>query len=181
VRSIVNRDNNRKKAQINNTQSGVKQTETIKYKKMEIKKITPFLWFNNQAQEAAKFYCGIFENSKIITSNPMMAIFELEGQRFQAGNFGPQFKFNESISFFVSCDSQEEVDSFWSKLTADGGEEGRCGWLKDKFGLSWQIVPAVFGKLVSDPDPAKSKRVMTAMLEMNKMDIHKLQQAYEGK
>jgi len=148
---------------------------------MEIKKITPFLWFNNQAEEAAKLYCSIFKNSKIINSNPMMSIFELEGQRFMAGNFGPQFKFNEAISVFVSCDSQEEVDYYWSRLTADGGEESRCGWLKDKFGLSWQIIPTAFNKLISDPDQAKSQRVMNAMLQMNKMDISKLQQAYNGK
>ena len=147
---------------------------------MEIKKITPFLWFNNQAEEAAKFYCSIFQNSKIINANPMTATFELEGQRFQAGNFGPQFKFNEAISLFVNCDTQEEVDFFWTELTADGGEEGRCGWLKDKFGLSWQIVPAVFSKLMSGPDHEASKRVMNAMLQMNKMDITKLKQAYDG-
>ncbi len=147
---------------------------------MEIRKITPFLWFNNQAEEAAKLYCSIFKNSKIINANPMMATFELEGQRFMAANFGPQFQFNEATSFFVSCESQEDVDYFWTKLTADGGKEGRCGWLKDKFGLSWQIVPTAFGKLVGDPDRAKSQRVMQAMQQMNKLDIEKLKQAYDG-
>ena len=110
----------------------------------------------------------------------MMATFELEGQRFMAANFGPQFKFNEAVSMYVSCETQEEVDYFWSKLTADGGEEGRCGWLKDKFGLSWQIVPTAFGKLAGGPDPARSQRVMQAMMQMKKMDIEKLQQAYDG-
>lgn len=145
---------------------------------MEIKKVTPFLWFNNQAEEAARLYCSIFKNSKIINSNPMMATFELEGQRFMAANFGPHFQFNEAVSFFVTCDSQEEVDYFWGKLTAMGGKEGRCGWLKDKFGLSWQIVPAEFMKLASDSNPAKVQRVMAAMQQMNKLDINGLQQAY---
>ncbi|MGI8583675.1 MAG: VOC family protein [Chitinophagaceae bacterium] len=146
---------------------------------MEIRKITPFLWFNNQAEEAAKLYCSIFKNSKIINANPMMATFELEGQRFMAGNFGPQYQFSEATSFFVSCESQEEIDYYWAKLTADGGKEDRCGWLKDKFGLSWQIIPTAFGKLVSDKDQTKSQRVMKAMQQMNKIDIEKLQQAYD--
>ncbi|MBE7173015.1 MAG: VOC family protein [Williamsia sp.] len=142
-------------------------------------KITPFLWFNDQAEEAARLYCTIFKNSDIIQLSPMMAIFELEGQRFMAGNFGPQFKFTEATSFFVSCDSQEEVDYYWDKLTADGGQEGRCGWLKDKFGLSWQIIPAAFGQLVSGPDPRRSQKVFAAMQQMNKLDIRKLQEAYD--
>jgi|SRR3954469_15825986 len=148
---------------------------------MEIKKVTPFLWFNNQAEEAAKLYCSIFKNSKIISSNSMSATFEIEAQRFMAGNFGPQFKFNEAISLFVTCDSQEEVDYFWTKLIENGGQESRCGWLKDKFGLSWQIVPAAFIKMVSGPDQAQTQRVFAAMMEMNKMDIKKLQAAYDGK
>ncbi len=147
---------------------------------MEIKKITPFLWFNDQAEEAAKLYCSIFPNSKIINLSPMMAVFELDGQRLMAGNFGPQYQFNEATSFFVSCNSQEEVDYFWEKLTDNGGKEGRCGWLKDKFGLSWQIVPTSFSQLVGGSDPLKSKRVFVAMQQMNKIDIHKLQQAYDG-
>ena len=147
---------------------------------MEIKKLTPFLWFNNQAGDAAKFYCSVFKNSKIIDSNPMMAVFELEGQRFMAGNFGPEFKFNEAISIFVSCENQEEVDHFWNKLTADGGQEGKCGWLKDKFGLSWQIVPNAFSRMAGDRDPAKTQRLFKAMQQMNKMDIQKLELAFEG-
>ncbi len=147
---------------------------------MEIKKITPFLWFDSQAEEAARFYCSIFKNSKIINLNTMIILFELEGQQFKAGNFGPKFKFNEAISMLVDCDTQEEVDYFWNKLTADGGEPGRCGWLKDKFGLSWQIIPNAFGKLMDNADHARSQRVINAMMQMNKMDIAKLQQAYDG-
>ena len=146
---------------------------------MEIKKITPFLWFNDQAQEAAKLYCSIFNNSKIISSAPMMAVFELEGQRFMAANFGPQYQFNEATSFFVSCDDQEQVDHYWQKLTENGGKEERCGWLKDKFGLSWQIVPAAFVKLAGG-DPARSQRMFAALQHMNKIDMTKLQQAYDG-
>jgi predicted 3-demethylubiquinone-9 3-methyltransferase (glyoxalase superfamily) len=146
---------------------------------MEIKKLTPFLWFNNQAEEAAKLYCSIFKDSKIINLSPMMSVFELEGQRFMAANFGPQFQFNEAISFFVSCDNQQEVDYFWKKLTENGGKEGRCGWLKDKFGVSWQIVPSAFSKMAGG-EPAKSQRMFAAMQQMNKMDIKKLQQAYDG-
>ena len=145
---------------------------------MEIRKLTPFLWFNNQAGEAAKFYCSVFKNSKIIDNNPMVATFELEGQRFMAGNFGPEFKFNESISIFVSCENQEEVDYFWNKLTADGGQEGKCGWLKDRFGLSWQIVPNAFSKMAGDSNPAKTQRLFKAMQQMNKMDIEKLSLAF---
>ncbi len=145
---------------------------------MEIKKITTFLWFNNQAEEAAKFYCAIFKNSKIINTNPMMSTFELEGQRFTAANFGPQFKFNEAISIFVNCETQEEVDYFWNKLS-EGGSEGQCGWLKDQFGLSWQIVPTILTKLMSDP--AKSESVVKAFMQMKKIDIEKLQQTYDGK
>ena len=145
---------------------------------MEIRKLTPFLWFNNQAGEAAKFYCTVFKNSKIIDNNPMVATFELEGQRFMAGNFGPEFKFNESISIFVSCENQEEVDYFWNKLTADGGQEGKCGWLKDRFGLSWQIVPRRFTELIGDRDPRKVKAVMGAMMTMVKLDVAALERAY---
>lgn len=147
---------------------------------MEIKKITPFLWFNNDAEAAATFYCSIFKNSTILSLSPMMAVFELEGQRFMAGNFGPLYEFNEATSFFVSCDSQDEVDYFWTKLTENGGKEGRCGWLKDKFGLSWQIIPVAFTRLAGDPDAAKSQRVFAAMQQMNKLDINKLQLAFDG-
>lgn len=147
---------------------------------MEIRKITPFLWFDSPADEAAQFYCSVFKNSKIITANAGMAIFELEGQQFKAGNFGPQFKFNEAISLYVDCDTQAEVDYYWDKLTADGGQESRCGWLKDKFGLSWQIIPVAFSQMMSSGDPVKTQRVIAAMMKMNKMDIAKLQQAFDG-
>lgn len=147
---------------------------------MQVQKIAPCLWFDNQAQEAAEFYCSVFKNSKLIQSNPMTATFELEGTRFMGLNGGPRFQFTEAVSFFVSCDSQEEVDYFWEKLTANGGKESRCGWLVDKFGLSWQIVPTAFMKLASDPDQSKTKRVFDALYTMNKIDISRLQQAYNG-
>lgn len=157
-----------------------------------MQKITPFLWFDTQAEEAAKFYVSIFGNSRIVSVNRygeagpgpkgsvMIAVFELEGQRFIALNAGPQFKFTEAISFSVECATQEEVDRFWG-LLSKGGAEGPCGWLKDKYGLSWQINPTILGKMLSDPDPAKSKRVMEAMLKMKKIDIRALQQAYDRK
>jgi len=145
-----------------------------------MQKITPFLWFNNQAEEAAKFYCSIFKNSKITSGNPMTVTFELEGQKFIALNGGPQFKFTEAISFFVDCKTQEEVDYYWEKLL-DGGKESQCGWLKDKYGMSWQIIPSILGKLIGDPDPAKSKRALNAMLQMKKIDIVKLKAAYDQK
>jgi predicted 3-demethylubiquinone-9 3-methyltransferase (glyoxalase superfamily) len=145
-----------------------------------MQKITPFLWFDNQAGEAAKFYCSVFKNSKIIGSNPMIVTFELEGQKFMALNGGPQFKFTEAISFFVDCETQEEVNYYWEKL-CEGGKESQCGWLKDKYGMSWQIVPSILGKLIGDPDPVKSQRVMNAMLKMKKIDIAKLKEAYEQK
>jgi len=141
-------------------------------------KITPFLWFDNQAAEAAKFYTSIFKNSKIINTSPMITTFELEGEKFMGLNGGPQFKFTEAVSFFVNCETQEEVDEFWEKLSA-GGEKSQCGWLKDKYGLSWQIVPAILGKLMGDPDRTKSQRVMEAMLKMKKLDIKELQKAYD--
>jgi predicted 3-demethylubiquinone-9 3-methyltransferase (glyoxalase superfamily) len=153
-------------------------------------KITPFLWFDTQAEEAARFYVSIFKNSKIVSvarygdagpgpkGSVMTVAFELDGQPFIALNGGPHFKFTEAISFSVDCKTQQEVDEFWGKLSA-GGEESQCGWLKDKFGLSWQINPSVLGKMLSDPDPRKSKRVMEAMLKMKKIDIEVLKQAYE--
>ncbi len=150
-----------------------------------MQKITPFLWYDNQAEEAVNFYCSIFDNSRIISTTPgpnntvMSVIFELEGQNFYALNGGPLFKFTEAISLFVSCDTQEEIDEKWSKLTADGGQESQCGWLKDKFGLSWQIVPPILGKMLGDKDPAKAERVMQAMLQMKKIDIASLQAAYD--
>jgi predicted 3-demethylubiquinone-9 3-methyltransferase (glyoxalase superfamily) len=146
---------------------------------MNIQKITPFLWYENQAIEAAKFYTSIFNNSQIITESPMMTIFELEGMQFMALNGGPLFKFTEAISFFVNCDSQEEVDELWEKLS-EGGEKSQCGWLKDKFGLWWQIIPNVLIKLMGDPNPEKSQKVVDAMLKMSKIEIKLLEEAYNG-
>ncbi len=155
-----------------------------------MKKITPFLWFDSQAEEAMNFYISIFKNSKVVnvTRNPegapgpkgqvTIATFELDGQEFMALNGGPEFNFTEAISFYVDCKSQQEVDKLWNKLSA-GGEKGRCGWLKDKYGLSWQIVPSVLGELMGDKDPQKARRVMEAMLQMDKIDIAALKLAYE--
>lgn len=143
-------------------------------------KITPFLWFDGRAEEAAGFYTSIFKNSKIENVSAMSATFYLDGQKFMALNGGPQFTFTEAISFFVNCDTQDEVDELWEKLSA-GGEPGRCGWLKDKFGLSWQIIPSVLGDMLQDEDEEKSQRVMTAMLQMGKLDIDGLTRAYEGR
>ena len=148
-------------------------------------KITPFLWFDDQAEEAMNFYVSVFKNSEVLSVTPgpngkaFSVTFELEGQRFIGLNAGPQFKFNEAISFFVDCKTQKEVDELWEKLTADGGEESMCGWLKDKYGLSWQIIPSALGELLGDPDPVKAQRVMQAMLQMRKIDIEGLKQAYE--
>ena len=155
-----------------------------------MQKITPFLWFDTQAEEAARFYVSIFRNSKIVgvsrygeagpgpRGSVMTVTFELGGQEFIALNGGPHFKFTEAISFSVDCKTQEEVDEFWRKLS-EGGEEGQCGWLKDKYGLSWQINPTILGEMLSDPDPGKSKRVMEAMLKMKKIDIAALKKAYD--
>lgn len=137
--------------------------------------IYPCLWFDGQAQEAANFYCSIFPNSKIITDNHMVVIFELNGKKFMGLNGGPNFKFNEATSFVIDCETQEEIDFYWSNLTLDGGEEGNCGWLKDKFGLSWQVVPTVFPKLLSNPE--KAQRVMQAFMKMKKFDIATLENA----
>jgi len=156
-----------------------------------MQKITPFLWFDNNAEEAAELYVSIFKNSKIIgvsrygeagpgpAGSAMSVTFELEGQQFMALNGGPQYKFTEAISLFVHCTTQEEVDDLWARLSA-GGEEGPCGWLKDRYGLSWQIVPNVLGELLGDEDAEKAKRVMQAMLQMKKLDIQRLKQAYDG-
>lgn len=148
-------------------------------------KITPFLWFDSQAEEAMNFYVSTFRNSKVHSVNKMqgkvMSVqFELDGQHFMALNGGPMFTFNESVSFFVSCESQVEIDDLWAKLTSGGGAESRCGWLKDRFGLSWQIIPAPLGRMLGDKDPARAKRVADAMLAMNKLDISVLQRAYDG-
>jgi predicted 3-demethylubiquinone-9 3-methyltransferase (glyoxalase superfamily) len=160
-----------------------------------MQKITPFLWFDHQAEEAAKFYTTVFRNSKLgrilrygkeaakasSSRRPVGSVltveFELQGQKFVALNGGPLFKFNESISFVVNCDTQEEVDYFWDNLKADGGEESACGWLKDKFGVSWQVVPTVLIDMLHDKDSKKSERVMQAMLQMQKIDINKLKEA----
>jgi predicted 3-demethylubiquinone-9 3-methyltransferase (glyoxalase superfamily) len=161
-----------------------------------MQKITPFLWFDNQAEQAVKFYTSIFKNSRIgkiarydkageraagrPAGSVMTVEFQLEGQKFLALNGGPVFKFTEAISFVVNCQTQAEVDKFWKKLSA-GGKEVQCGWLKDKYGLSWQIVPTILGELLSDKDAAKSQRVMEAMLKMVKLDIKKLKEAYRQK
>lgn len=142
--------------------------------------ITPFLWFDGRAEEAARFYTSIFKNSRIDSLSPMSATFHLDGQKFIALNGGPQFKFTEAVSFFVDCRTQDEVDELWEKLSA-GGKPGRCGWLKDKFGLSWQIIPSVLGDMLQDEDEEKSQRVMQAMLQMGKLDINALTRAYEGR
>ena len=147
--------------------------------------ITPFLWFDSQAEEAMNFYASIFKRSKVISVNRaqgkvMSVQFELEGQAFTALNGGPLFKFTEAISFFVACETQQEIDDLWGKLTADGGAPSRCGWLKDRFGLSWQIVPASLGRMLGDKDATRSKRVMDAMMQMNKLDLRRLQHAYDG-
>jgi predicted 3-demethylubiquinone-9 3-methyltransferase (glyoxalase superfamily) len=158
-----------------------------------MQKITPFLWFDNNAEEAMNLYVSIFKNSKIGTvsrygdagSGPkgtvMLATFELEGQQFMALNGGPHYRLSPAISLYVDCKTQEEVDELWTKLTADGGKEDRCGWLTDKFGLSWQIIPSLLGEMLGDKDPEKSQRVMKAMLQMGKIDIEALKQAYAGK
>ena len=156
-----------------------------------MQKITPFLWFDGQAKEAAKLYTSIFKKSKIRNiarygdagpgpkGSVMTVEFEIEGQKFIALNGGPHFKFNEAISFVVNCKTQAELDRYWRKLSA-GGKEVQCGWLKDKYGLSWQIVPAIMGELMSSKDAARSQRVMQALLGMVKLDIAKLKQAYRG-
>ena len=152
-------------------------------------KITPFLWFDNNAEEAMNHYVSIFKKARIVSvsrygeggpgpkGSVMTGTFEIEGQQFMALNGGPHFKFTEAISLFVNCSTQAEVDELWEKLSA-GGQESQCGWLKDKFGLSWQIIPSALGEMLSDPDPQKSQRVMQAMLQMGKIDIAKLQAAY---
>ena len=154
-----------------------------------MQKITPYLWFDNQAEEAANFYVSLFKNSGILDvsrfgeggpgpgGTVMTVSFQLAGQALVALNGGPYFKFTEAISLFVHCETQEEVDELWAKLSA-GGEEGQCGWLKDRYGLSWQIVPTALGEMLNDPDPARGQRVMQAMLQMRKLDIAALRRAY---
>jgi len=157
-----------------------------------MKGVTPFLWFDHQAEEAAKYYCSIFPNSKIVQTSRyrdtgpgpkgsvMVVRFELKGQPFMSLNGGPHFKFSEAISFMVDCENQKEVDQYWEKLS-QGGEKGQCGWLKDKFGPSWQVVPTALGDLVSDPDKEKANRVMSAMMKMNKIELRELEEAAAGK
>jgi len=159
---------------------------------MPNQKITPFLWFDTQSEQAAEFYTSIFKNSKILhvsrygDAGPgpkgavMVVNFQLAGQEFTALNGGPQFKFSEAFSFVVNCANQQEVDEYWSKLTADGGRESMCGWLKDKFGFSWQIVPTELGQLLRDKDPKQANRVMQALLQMKKLDLAKLKAAAAG-
>jgi predicted 3-demethylubiquinone-9 3-methyltransferase (glyoxalase superfamily) len=161
-------------------------------RKITAQKITPFLWFDGNAEEAMNFYVSLFKNSKIVNvsrygdagpgpkGTVMTGTFQLAGQQFHALNGGPQYRFTEAISLFVNCESQEEVDELWEKLS-QGGEKSRCGWLKDRFGLSWQVIPSVLGKMLRDNDPEKAKRVMQAMLQMDKIDIKKLNQAYDKK
>lgn len=136
------------------------------------KQIYPCLWFDGRAQEAATFYCSIFPNSRITADNQMVVTFDLDGKRFMGLNGGPQFTFNEGVSFVIECDSQQEIDHYWSKLTAGGGQEGQCGWLKDQFGLSWQVVPAILSELMSDPE--KAPRVMQAVMQMKKFELDSL-------
>lgn len=157
-----------------------------------MQKITPFLWFNDNAEEAMNFYTSVFKNSEILTvsrygetgpgpvGTVMVGKFQIEGQEFIALNGGPQFTFNQAVSFVVDCGTQEEVDYYWERLS-EGGEAQLCGWLKDKFGLSWQVVPTALGELMSDPDAEKTKRVMRAMLGMTKIEIQGLLDAYEAK
>jgi len=154
-----------------------------------MQKITTFLWFDNQAEEAVKFYASIFKDAKIVSEtrwpeggpgpvgSVLVVEFELAGQRFQALNGGPQFKFTEAISLVINCEDQEEVDYYWERLLADGGQESQCGWLKDKYGLSWQVQPRVLIELLGDPDKAKAERVMNAMMQMTKIDIAALKKA----
>ena len=141
--------------------------------------ITPFLWLDNNVRDAVAFYKSVFPNAKIETVSDFMATFELEGQRFHALNGGPQHKFNEAVSFFLSVETQEQVDYFWEKLT-DGGQESRCGWLKDKFGLSWQVIPTALGRYLSAPDRKAADRAMQAMLKMQKIVIADLDKAFAG-
>ena len=155
-----------------------------------MQRITPFLWFDDKAEEAMEFYTSIFKNSRVVSvsrygdagpgpkGTVMTATFQLDGQEFIALNGGPHFKFTEAISFLVNCATQEEVDELWEKLSK-GGEEGQCGWLKDKYGLSWQIIPAALGQMLQDKDPVKAKRVMEAMFKMKKIDSKVLKRAYE--
>ncbi|CAN7166922.1 VOC family protein [Variovorax sp. LjRoot290] len=151
-----------------------------------MQKISPFLWFDGKAEEAAKFYTAIFKNSRITNVIPgpggtvMGVSFELEGQEFMGLNGGPMFQFTPAVSFFIKCETQEEIDNYWTRLTEGGGEPQPCGWLKDKFGLSWQVIPDALGTMLQDKDPAKAQRTMEAMMKMSKLDIAALKKAYDG-
>lgn len=136
------------------------------------KEIYPCLWFDKEAEDAAKYYCSIFENSKIVSTNPIVTMFELNGKSFMALNGGPHFNFNESVSFVINCKDQQEIDHYWNSLTANGGKEGMFGWCKDKYGVSWQVVPEILGQLMSNPE--KSSRVIDAFMKMKKFDIETL-------
>jgi len=144
-----------------------------------MQKIVPFLWYDGKAEEAARFYVSIFKNSKVLNVTPMSVTFQLEGQPFYALNGGPQYKFTPAISLFVNCETQQEVDELWGKLSASKSDE-QCGWLKDKYGLSWQIIPTVLGKLLGDKNPKKANAAVQAMLKMKKIDIKGLQQAFDA-
>ena len=158
-----------------------------------MQKITTYLWFDDDAEEAMKFYTSLFKNSKILSTSRypegspgkpgtlMTGSFQLDGQEFMALNGGPQFPFTEAISLLVNCETQQEVDELWAKLTADGGQESQCGWLKDKFGVSWQIIPKQLGEMIGDKDPAKAKRAVDAMLKMKKIDLKALERARDGR
>ena len=166
--------------------------QQISAQKPDAQKITPFLWFDGNAEEAMNFYVSLFKNSRIVSvsrygdAGPgpkgvvMAGTFQLAGQQFHALNGGPQYRFTEAISLYVNCESQEEVDDLWGKLS-NGGQKSRCGWLKDKFGLSWQIIPSALGQMLRDKDPERAKRVMNAMLQMDKIDIKRLKHAYDNK
>jgi predicted 3-demethylubiquinone-9 3-methyltransferase (glyoxalase superfamily) len=144
-----------------------------------VQKVTPFLWFKDQAEEAARFYVSLFKDARVTDVTPMSATFEIDGQQFIAFNGGPHYTLTPAISLFVNCETQGEVDELWEKFS-EGGEKSRCGWLTDKYGLSWQIIPSVLGKRLQDKDPAKSKRVMAAMMQMGKIDIAAIEEAYAG-
>jgi predicted 3-demethylubiquinone-9 3-methyltransferase (glyoxalase superfamily) len=156
-------------------------------------KITTFLWYDDDAEEAIRFYCSIFEDSKVLAETRwgeggpvpkgtlMSARFQLAGQEFMALNGGPAFRFNEAISLFVHCNTQREIDELWEKLTSGGGEPGQCGWLKDKYGLSWQVVPGTLVEMLGDKDPTRARRVSDAMMQMGKLDLARLEQAYDGR
>ena len=145
-----------------------------------MQKITPFLWFDGNVEAVLEFYASVFKNVRVFSQNPMSATFEIEGQEFMALNGGPQYKFNEAVSFFIRCETQDEVDYHWNALIAGGGQQSRCGWLKDRFGVSWQVVPTALGRYLSDPDREKANRVMQAMLKMNKIIIADLDKAAGG-